>query len=383
MKKVLYLLALCAASVSAQDVIVKKDGTTILSKVLEVNEENVKYKKFTNLNGPTYTIEKDGIMVINYENGDKDFFSNENSNHSLQNKDNSSDTKYVQRSPSEMNMKLIESYNKRYHIGKKYKLSKKSVNSGLTTWGIAPSSVISNEDIEIEFEDRSDDFNFLQYTIIIKNRTNHTIYIDRGNSYRVSRDENFCYYNSGTQVVTSHGSGAGMSVNLGGIASAVGVGGILGTIAHGINVGGGASNTSGMTIGQQRFLVLPPQGRAALAQAKEIKGNQLERNERFVNSMEELNPPIHKGEVLNYNEDDSPYYIDYLITYSDNQNFTTYSVLNTRLYLKPIFGTHLNGYSIPAGGSFENVVKRRISDIDRHCIIGYIGYGYIYQKMQE
>lgn len=31
----------------------KKDGTTILSKVLEVNETNLRYKKFKNPQGPT------------------------------------------------------------------------------------------------------------------------------------------------------------------------------------------------------------------------------------------------------------------------------------------------------------------------------------------
>lgn len=31
----------------AQDVIVKKDGTTILSKVVEINKNEIKYKKFS------------------------------------------------------------------------------------------------------------------------------------------------------------------------------------------------------------------------------------------------------------------------------------------------------------------------------------------------
>ena len=277
----------------------------------------------------------------------------------------SNDPLYIQKDPSENNNKLIELYDKRYEIGKKYKPSRSSVTSCLTTWGVDPSSIISNDDIEIEFEDKSN----LQYAVIIKNRTNHTIYIDRGNSYRVSRDENFCYYNSGTQVSTSHGSGGGMSVNLGTIANVAGIGGALGTIAQGVNVGGGVSNSSGMTIGQQRFLVLPPHGRAALAKDNEM----LDRNERFAQLMSEINPPIHKGEVLNYNENDTPYTIDYLITYSDNQNFTTYSVLNTKIYIKQIFGTHMGVWSVGIGDTVEAAIKRRISGVDKYCIIGYIG----------
>ena len=75
MKKVLlFLMLLSATSVFAQDVIVKKDGTTILSKVVEIGSAEVKYKKFSNQNGPTYTITKAEIQAINYENGEKDTF---------------------------------------------------------------------------------------------------------------------------------------------------------------------------------------------------------------------------------------------------------------------------------------------------------------------
>ena len=76
MKKVLLcLMLLSATSVFAQDVIVKKDGSTILSKVVEIGSAEVKYKKFSNQNGPTYTITKAEIKTINYENGERDTFS--------------------------------------------------------------------------------------------------------------------------------------------------------------------------------------------------------------------------------------------------------------------------------------------------------------------
>ena len=66
----------CTALV-AQDVIVRKDGSTIISKVLEVNQSDVKYKKHSNLNGPTYTINKSDILSINYENGEKEKYDND------------------------------------------------------------------------------------------------------------------------------------------------------------------------------------------------------------------------------------------------------------------------------------------------------------------
>lgn len=79
MKKILLALVLLASAliVSAQDVIVKKDGSTILSKVIEIGTTEVKYKKWNNQNGPNYTIAKSDVQAINYENGEKETFGEE------------------------------------------------------------------------------------------------------------------------------------------------------------------------------------------------------------------------------------------------------------------------------------------------------------------
>ena len=77
---ILSIFLLASINVAAQDVVVKKDGSTILAKVLEVNQDNIKYKKFSNPNGPTYAIGLSDVMAVNYENGDKDNFNNIESN---------------------------------------------------------------------------------------------------------------------------------------------------------------------------------------------------------------------------------------------------------------------------------------------------------------
>lgn len=75
MKKILILLLLLSATVaSAQDVIVKKDGGTIVCRVKEVNPTQVVYRKWSALEGPNYVINRTEISVINYENGDKEEF---------------------------------------------------------------------------------------------------------------------------------------------------------------------------------------------------------------------------------------------------------------------------------------------------------------------
>jgi hypothetical protein len=58
----------------AQDVIVKKDNSTILSKVIEINSSEIKYKKWSNQDGPIYSISITDVSCINYQNGESDKF---------------------------------------------------------------------------------------------------------------------------------------------------------------------------------------------------------------------------------------------------------------------------------------------------------------------
>jgi len=58
----------------AQDVIVKKDASSILAKVQSISETDVEYKRWDNLEGPTYKISKSSIMSITYQNGATDTF---------------------------------------------------------------------------------------------------------------------------------------------------------------------------------------------------------------------------------------------------------------------------------------------------------------------
>ena len=76
MKQLLVLLfLLCSVGIPAQDIIVMKDGSTIASKVIEVGQNEIKYKKYNNQDGPLYTISKTSVQSINYQNGAKDTFS--------------------------------------------------------------------------------------------------------------------------------------------------------------------------------------------------------------------------------------------------------------------------------------------------------------------
>lgn len=63
-------------SANAQDMLILKSGEDINSKIVEVGNQEIKYKKFENLDGPTYTISKTDVFMIKYQNGTKETFDN-------------------------------------------------------------------------------------------------------------------------------------------------------------------------------------------------------------------------------------------------------------------------------------------------------------------
>ncbi len=59
----------------AQDKIYKKTGEIIEAKVIEIGETEIKYKLFSDINGPTYSLDKLRIKQTIFENGRKETYS--------------------------------------------------------------------------------------------------------------------------------------------------------------------------------------------------------------------------------------------------------------------------------------------------------------------
>lgn len=75
MKKIfLLMLFLCSMSVWAQDVIVKKDGSTVVCRIVEVTKTEVIYKKWSDQQGSNYTVNQKDLTAIHHENGTKTTF---------------------------------------------------------------------------------------------------------------------------------------------------------------------------------------------------------------------------------------------------------------------------------------------------------------------
>ena len=71
------VLIICSSNmIKAQDTLSMRTGVNILVKVIEIGTTEVKYKKQDNLNGPVFSILKSDLLLIKYENGTKDDYSN-------------------------------------------------------------------------------------------------------------------------------------------------------------------------------------------------------------------------------------------------------------------------------------------------------------------
>ena len=80
MKRFLLFAALfCCVNAFAQDVILKKDGSEIKAKVLELTDQQVKYKDYDFQDGPTRNINIYEVFMITYENGQKEVFNKQSS----------------------------------------------------------------------------------------------------------------------------------------------------------------------------------------------------------------------------------------------------------------------------------------------------------------
>ena len=241
-----------------QDVIVKNDGSTIISKVLEVTQEYVKYQKMSNLQGPIYTIKVEDIMSINYANGEVELYGGKKSSETSVKNQLSDEDIYI-------NDATICNFNDR-SVRCEFTKPIKKIKWIYRLLNIHNQSRIGNKDGKLNFliyQSKYDDSK-AYISVEIQNSSEEMMYVDLNNtSFRCIKSASTYYVNSSTTTSTSSESGG--SLNVGAITSALGIGGILGTLANGVNVGGGNTSGTSTTVYADRIIIIPPHSTHSLS----------------------------------------------------------------------------------------------------------------------
>ena len=339
---ILIIFMLSTQFVCAQDVIVQKDGSTVLSKVIEVGKTTINYKKWSYQDGPDYVLSVDDIISINYQNGDKDTFST-----FLKDDDsvNIADDNTIEMGsttlPDNNNPSLLNIYNSVIGFRDK-KNSGKIAKDGLCKFGITRNSVLSSKDLEISII-RLPKFRYCcQYGIILKNKSKHPIYIDLGNTFKITSNGVFeVYFDNSRQVTVNKGGGSGVSLGLGSVANALGIGGVVGTLANGVAIEQKSESSTSISYSKQRVLVIPPLGKCFLSEHEEVSTKKdteyLSHGEQYCIKLGKK--LINRWESLLFTEENSPWKQNYIVTYSDNESFSTYKTVEFGVYIQQVFGT--------------------------------------------
>ncbi len=389
MKKTLLIAvaATMATFANAQDVIVMKNGDAILSKVQKITQTEIEYKKFSNPDGPVYTVAKSSVVSINYQNGEKEIIKTEEQNNAEQTAATSSqkDILTFGEPDEERNkeMMALVNHNNIKYLGKDGKEAKHAVFQLYAT----DDSRLANKDIEISFitgastklyKKQPREFygnvikglvtypeNSRYIKMSITNRTNKTIFIDLANTFFIRQNEATPYYIPSSTSSTS-GSSSGVGVNLGGITGALGVGGALGSLASGVTVGGSSSSGSTTTTYAQRIVSIPPMSKKELDPhfffLKAVKGEctpwfelytygtrgkKGTGEERCFANFRETK--LKDGNVLTWTRDNTPCTFGNFITYSFNENMESTKSLKIDFYIQKAVGFRGDEISIPNG----------------------------------
>lgn len=362
MKRFLFIF-LVALNANAQDVIVKNDGSTILSKVLEVNQNDIKYKKFSNQDGPTYTINKLEIMSINYENGEKDVFSVSNGNTGNTPAATSNATTEAS---IKMNQDYLNSYNS-YSV--KYTSNKfgGAAKRAIFTLALSENSVVVNNDISCDIvigqvstgnaRGASGQVQFSKgltkgmgyyffinqaLQITLTNRTSKTIYIDLANSfYRRGMESSPYYIPKATSSMQS--STAGVSIG-------------VPTFFGSVGVGSSQTHAVSVTTYTQRIIAIPPHSSSSLEPEmlfpKDYAGTEgLAVN--YTTSRMGYYPVINlgkeqfsNGDIIHFTYDSTPIKIGAYITYGFDESISSPEHLSIDL-----FAREMSGFPYPAGAA--------------------------------
>ena len=132
---------------------------------------------------------------------------------------------------------------------------------------------------------------------------------------------------------------------MGTVSNALGVGGVLGRIANGINIGSANNRSISTTYYHKRIMAIPAHGKLELTsdEFREVNGSVVEqKNKEFFGLTSHPDfcskKGINKGEIVQFSEHEIPWKRNYVVTYSLSSDFDSYSTLNAELFIHALYG---------------------------------------------
>lgn len=381
------LIAVTSSQLAYADIIVLTDGTTLNAHNVDVAAKWVYYTETPDAEGDVKRIAIDRVFAYKTDGGEMKTIGQTapQGSNETQKADVATDDgrpRAINPTPAANNASLIAAYNSNQSfVHKKKKPNPNKYSSDfISVWGIEDGSILSDDNVEIGFEKVYFDFEKAKCVVgnLIKvtNKTARPIYIDLASSYKIMNGGYAVPYFTNSVYNENSGGSQGGAVNLGAVTGALGIGGAIGSLAGGINVGGGTSQSAGISTAEQQILTIPPYSSVTMPGMKVSDGKKIiecmepiyflnsTRNQaeaRYSNTRLKLtisedvkmqkvgDMPDVKVEDLciphwDYREftpGDTPKRIGRAITYSTSPDFSTYTTLPVNLYMRGAFGCYV------------------------------------------
>lgn len=190
----------------------------------------------------------------------------------------------------------------------------------------------------------------------ISNKTNKIVFVDLGTSYlKRNGIASPIYIPQSTSTI--FGQNIGVSVNVGMIADAVGIGGMAGTLLGGVNVGGGKGSSTTTTTYAQRYVSIPPQSSILLDDiqilspgTENIFGNffffKTVGVPKRVWCLAKKSKMIQTEQLVTYSENYSPFTIGVYLNYSLSEDFSNSTGMDTTYRVIKRIGSHFSTFVV-------------------------------------
>lgn len=320
----LSLSLFAAAPLFAQDMIVRRDGSVVQAKIMEVSSSEIKYKKFAKPDGPLFVLKTSEIISINYEDGEVERYDQaaEPTPASAAEPAKPTEPQLVEVVPDANNQALLDKYNNSQVKILRQKNGDKDMKSGYYyKFGFTQNSVLSNEEVEVTYVVNETPTRFHR-DIKITNKTDKTIYVDLARCFRINLDgSSHTYYDGSRQTSVTNAASTGVNVHLG----------------AGVSIGGGGTNAVTTTYTNERVLAIPPHSHDYISTLKMVGKEIITDGEPWKTSYK-MPWVVKRWKSYDFTEADTPGRFSYTVTYSKDADFSTFSQLKAELYIQQVLG---------------------------------------------